>query len=406
MTIEEFKILTSDRAMELLEENLGEDPASFALSLKGSDLPVAALATQLQHLNKSRSKIPSYFEARCILPSRAFEQCSGERAAALKPFTGGTCLDLNFGLGVDSVRFSRSFQSVRAVEISSLLVAVGRHNLRKLGISNVEIIEGAAETVLRTWDGPPFDLIYLDPDRRDARGARKVVLEACQPNVLEIMSLLLKKGTCILIKLSPLFDLEEAVRLFPHLHALTVISIDNECKEVLVALRPSVGNQPPALHLLLDRKGAYHAWSLPRFPADDAMPGAGMDIKGAAYLAELDVAFYKARCAATYFQRLEAAPVGIMNHPEGYFFSSSPLEPSFPGRQFKVIASMPYKPKKLKAWLKRHGIQQLNIMRRHFRWPVKEVRRQLGIREGGPYMLVCSMQESQGWAWIARPWHA
>ena len=108
MTREEFDTLCRDDVRRAVEENLGRDPLAVALDRR---TPHAALvATQVKYLERARTKLPSYYAARCILPPRAFEQASSEACAAHKEPAGDAALDLTCGLGVDALALGRRFR--------------------------------------------------------------------------------------------------------------------------------------------------------------------------------------------------------------------------------------------------------------------------------------------------------
>ena len=88
MTPEQYRLLLTPEVRRTVEEQIGRDPAAIALDKR---IPHAALvATQVKYLARARTKLPSYYEARCILPPLAFEQASSEACAARKnhPRTG------------------------------------------------------------------------------------------------------------------------------------------------------------------------------------------------------------------------------------------------------------------------------------------------------------------------------
>lgn len=122
MTREEFDTLCRDDVRRAVEENLGRDPLAVALDRR---TPHAALvATQVKYLERARTKLPSYYAARCILPPRAFEQASSEACAAHKEPAGDAALDLTCGLGVDALALGRRFRRVVALERDPVLAAV------------------------------------------------------------------------------------------------------------------------------------------------------------------------------------------------------------------------------------------------------------------------------------------
>lgn len=388
MTREAFEILTHAKIQALLEENLHQDPAEFALSQRDNDLPVALIASQLQSLQKSRFKLPDWYNARCIFPGRALEQASSELTAQMKRYKGESCLDLTAGLGVDSWNFSKSFQQVTSIEQNSDLAAITSYNLQKLGSHNVSVLCSTATDFLQQYSGSPFDLIYLDPDRRDEQGNRKIRLEDCSPNVVEILPYLLQHGKTILIKLSPLFDLSEARRIFPSASQLIVHSVNNECKEVLVELK-QVSASETQITVHIHREGKFFSYLFSP-PFSPPAPLSEYPFLQSTYVLEPDVACYKGEVQGALFTQYFPDLEGSFNHPLGYFFTQHPAT-DFPGRIFRIREIMPYKPTALKKWQKAHQITRLNVSKRHFPMQTAAIRKQLGIQEGGDDFLLCTL---------------
>ena len=134
MTHEEVDWLLREESRQTVLKYLDERPERLALRLGGGG---ALLATQLKYLQRARTKLPSYYRARCILPPLAFEQASSEAVAAEKRYGGALCIDLTCGLGVDSAHFSKSFDRVIAVERDPVTARVAAVNFSQLGISNI-----------------------------------------------------------------------------------------------------------------------------------------------------------------------------------------------------------------------------------------------------------------------------
>ena len=143
MSGEELDILRLQEVRQAIEENIERDPLRVALD---SRIPHAReVATQVKYLQRARQKLRRMYEARCILPQRAFEQASSEQTAAAKRLSGGRLLDLTCGLGIDSTAMAERFESVVAIERDQVLAEVVRENLRRQGIDNVEVVTASAE---------------------------------------------------------------------------------------------------------------------------------------------------------------------------------------------------------------------------------------------------------------------
>ena len=232
MTQAELDILLREDVRQAIKENLERDPLRIALDGK---LPYAReVATQVKYLQRAKRKLPRLYAACGIIPQRAFEQSSSEECASAKRIGGESLLDLTCGLGMDAATLAGRFRRVVALERDQVLAAVTRENMRRMGIENVEVVNASAEEYLAHCE-EHFDWIYVDPDRRTDKGERVFKLEDCSPNVLALMPHIKRVGEHLAIKNSPLFDVEEAFRLFPD-GSVEVVSLHDECKEVMIYL--------------------------------------------------------------------------------------------------------------------------------------------------------------------------
>ena len=227
-TNEEFSILCSADVSAAIRENIDRKPTDIALDRR---IPHASVvATQVKNLQKCRTKLPSYFAVQAIVPTLAYEQSSSEECALRKQLSGESVLDLTCGLGVDAYALSKRFKRVVTIERNEMVAAVARENFRRLGADNIEVICSSAEEYLTNCTDH-FDWCFSDPDRRGAKGEKLVRLEDCSPDVVALMPTLQRVADRICIKCSPLFDVDEAFRLFGDCSVETV-SLSGEAKEV------------------------------------------------------------------------------------------------------------------------------------------------------------------------------
>lgn len=240
----DIKTLLRPDVREQIAVHLNDDPTKVALSLRENG---PLVATQIKYLQRARIKLPAYYAAQCILPPLSFEQASSEESASLKHYTGHTCLDLTCGLGVDAFHFSKCFAQVVTVEQSAELCEIARINFERLQARNIRIIATTAEQYVadlnsRAESIGPIDLIYIDPARRDSQGKKVWLLEDCSPNVTKLLLSLLQLSPLVVIKASPLFDIDEAFKLFGEKCSIEIISVRGECKEVLIEIHNSQKN--------------------------------------------------------------------------------------------------------------------------------------------------------------------
>lgn len=230
--IEELEFLLSEEARESIEKSIDRNPLDIALAKGISN--VAVIATQVKRLQRAKRKLPSYYACRAILPPRAYEQSSSEECALRKPLSGGSVLDLTCGLGVDSYALAQHFERVVSIERDEVVAKVARENFKRLGVENVEVVNTSAEAYLAEC-GDHFDWCFVDPDRRGASGEKMVRLEECSPDVVALMPTILAKAERVCVKCSPMFDVEEAFRLFGDCR-VECVSLGGEAKEVNIYL--------------------------------------------------------------------------------------------------------------------------------------------------------------------------
>ena len=401
MNSQDVMALLSPEVGQLIETHLDHSPTAFALQFHGSALPIPLIASQIELLQRAKAKLPSWYASRCILTRRAFEQASSEAAQQGRPLAGGLkAADLTGGLGVDAWHLSLAYQQVDYLEADPVLCQMAEVNFRRLEAGNIAIHSARAEQFAETLGQQgAYDLIFIDPDRRNAKGERVAAFADCQPNVLallpELLNCLSPMGE-ILIKASPMLDLTEGrrqlKRIAPWVQA-EVISVRNEVKEVLFRIRKTHPSDDEAIrcHMLRTRRHSFMGTPGPPLP--------NSPITEAKYIYEADVALYKSHLVPTFFNSLPDLP-GRMTHPNGYFFTDR-SDLGHPAKVFHILANWPYKPKQVKRELKSMGIKKAEVSRRHFDLPTRTVSTQLGLQPGGEHILLCSQNDSgKRWVWL------
>ena len=291
-TNEEFSILCSADVTAAIRENIDRKPTDIALDRR---IPHASVvATQVKNLQKCRTKLPSYFAVQAIVPTLAYEQSSSEECALRKQLSGESVLDLTCGLGVDAYALSKRFKRVVTIERNEMVAAVARENFRRLGADNIEVVCSSAEEYLANCTNH-FDWCFSDPDRRGEKGEKLVRLEDCSPDVVALMPTLQRVADRICIKCSPLFDVDEAFRLFGDCSVETV-SLSGEAKEVNIYIDGSA----PRLTAVAIGIGEFSASVEERNAARwSAEPS---DLAQYRYITLPDVALQHARMVAVAFE--------------------------------------------------------------------------------------------------------
>lgn len=225
---------------------------------KNPDVDMPWALAQISGWQTARRKLPSW--AACdgleYPPHLNMEQCSSEPTAIYKASLAsrlvgadaaehGLLVDLTGGFGVDFSWMARAFAHAVYVERNETLCPIAQHNFQQLGLDHVEIHVGDGVAYLqamplvperKTGDAHPLTLIYLDPARRDTYGRKVFGMEDCTPDVVELCDTLLLRADIVVIKLSPMLDWHEAVRKLKNVSEVHVVSVSNECKELLLVL--------------------------------------------------------------------------------------------------------------------------------------------------------------------------
>jgi len=376
MTHDELKILLQSDIQALLAEYGTDDPATFAMQFHGrKELPIRAMAEQLACRQKAAKKLPIFSQYNLLYTPLALEQSSGERTAVYKAslMSGKKLIDLSGGLGVDSMSLARVFQEVIYCERDSLLCAVAEHNLKVAGVPNVEVKNGESISLLAEYPDNSFDWIYVDPARRE-QGQRSRALEAASPDVVVCHNLLLQKAQKVCIKASPALEVSGLKKLLPALHTIVVVSVDRECKEILLLLERAYPSDGPVQvkAVCLSSEGEEMTKVAAGGEAPKVVAAAVKE-----YLYEPDPAIIKARLSAVLARD---SGLQFVNKSVDYLTADSKID-AFPGRTFLVVECIPWKPKSFRAFLERHAIAGASIQRRDFPLSAEELRKKYRLLE-------------------------
>jgi len=212
------------------------------LALQGTKNPEVDLTFALEQIagrQKAKTKLPTWATVDDIVypPHLSMEQCSSEQTARYKASIAGKgtlIVDLTAGFGVDMAFISQNYQKAVHVERQASLCAISSQNYQHLGLNHIEVVCADGVDYLHQLDHA--DLIFLDPARRDNHGARTYGIADCTPNILELRDELLRKADRVMLKLSPMLDWRKAVEDLGNVSEVHIISVDNECKELLIVL--------------------------------------------------------------------------------------------------------------------------------------------------------------------------
>lgn len=307
-------------------------------------------------------------------------------------------VDLTGGFGVDfSYIASRLGVKSMYVERQAHLCEAAKENFGRLGLKNaivkngdgIEVLhsfaskkeaaasdslgitEDQSQSLLKTNLG--LKLIFIDPARRDDAGNKVVSLKDCTPDVTLLQEEMLSKADYVIIKLSPMLDWHRALSELNCVKEVHIISVNNECKELLLVLSArNMGNL--RIYCVNDAQS---------FVCDEldiessSVKIAPFTLEEMQYLYEPNASLMKAGCFGVLSERYDARMLSKNSH---LFVSREPIA-VFPGRSFRIIAISSFNKKELKRHLS--GITKANIATRNFPLSVAELRKRLKLKDGG-----------------------
>lgn len=376
---------------QFIREHLNDDLHRLLLSAsRYPDIPVAAAVAQIEAIRKMRDKAPSWANAEGLLfpPALSVEQGSSELTATYKSrlFSGKKMADLTGGMGIDSYFFSKNFEEVHYVEQQEHLAETAQYNFDRLKAHNIIVHKGEALAFLNQSD-EEYDLIYLDPARRDEQKNKVFRLSDVTPDVTQMQARLLERSPNILIKMAPMLDISDALRQLQKVAGVWVVSVKNECKEVLYWLhRDAAGLSPDEIPVTAVSPGE-NEYALTFTKKEEAQAAATCCHTPLRYLYEPDAAVMKAG-AFHYF----AAKYQLYKlHPHTHLYTSE-ASVNVPGRAFEVIAVVRYDAAEVAKYL---PDQKANIAVRNFPDSAEMVKKRLKLKDGGNFYLFAATSAEQ-----------
>lgn len=374
---------------DFIREHADADVRQLALQAKKNpEVDLTYALEQIAGRQKAKMKLPSWakIDEMVYPPHISMEQCSSELTAKYKAeiVPCGNCfVDLTGGFGVDFSFIAKKFKHAVYVERQNHLCAIASENFRLLGLDNAEVVNADGIDYLHQMDHA--DLVFIDPARRDDHGGRTYGIADCTPNVLEVMDELMQKTDMLLLKLSPMLDWRKAVRDLGGASEVHIVSVDNECKELLIMVRHDV-QQIKVVCVNLLSNGERDVFE---FDDTESTP-MHQKISSKTYLFEPNASIMKAGC----FDEIQARfPIAQLDNNSHLFVSDHEI-PDFPGRRFEIEHVTSMNKRELKEALA--GIDRANIAVRNFPVSVAELRKKLKLKDGGDVFIFATTVAKEG----------
>lgn len=375
------------KTLQFIIDHQDEDHNKLLLAAsRYPDIDIPTAAKCIAARKKIKNKIPLFHaEPSLIYPtSLSLEQCSSQATAEYKGGLipeGTTVADLTGGLGVDSYFLSKRGSSLCYFERNSDLVEAAKINFPALGANNIvcHCAELSLEDI-RSVDFPHFDLIYLDPARRDKTGGRVYSIADCEPNLMEWRDPLLAKANMILAKVSPMADISQILEELPGISEIHIISVDHECKELLLKIEAEPLEEPLIFCINILKCGVQRF----EFRRSQEMEAIATYIapeelsnfaQGQCYLYEPNKSISKGGAFKLLTGRFGVKKVSPATH---LYFSREEIT-DFPGKCYRVLEGAPFNKRTLGEWKRKYP--RASVSAKNVPITSEELAKRLGVRE-------------------------
>lgn len=382
-----FSQLTRPEIQNFLVEHESADERALVLKQKEVfGIPSSVIASQLSGRRKAKSKLATWYKTKGVIypPTINLEQCSSEATATFKVHIINSCVsskrmgaDITGGFGVDTFFLSTVFDRLHYAEPTAELFEITKHNLGLLGASNITYHCLSAEEFIEQ-NALAFDLVYIDPSRRDENSRKVYKLADCFPDISALQPALFNKSSFILLKASPLLDIQQGLREIHQVKKVFVISVGNECKELLFLAQRNYEGEPLIEAVDLFENGGVRSSFTFTIP-DERNAHAALG-EPDSYLYEPNASILKSGAFKSISQRFSLTKLDVNTH----LYTSSALVPDFPGKVFRIECLDP-SPTQLKELL---PAGKANVISRNYPLTPDEIKKKLRLRDGSDMFLI------------------
>ncbi len=376
--------MLSPEIKEFIDTNAKRSPEELAL-LAGRypELPMPFIAQQVKGRMRTRSKLPSWHENEDVVfpKSLALEQCTSEAVARYRSGivgSGKTAFDITGGFGVDARFLAENFESYLYHERDAELAEVAAENFETFGLADKVVTrQGDGLQALKAYEGD-LDLIFVDPARRDSRSYRVSALEGCEPNILEEWDFFLSRASRVAVKTSPGLDVSSVLSDLAGVESVHVISVENDCKELFVVARNGFEGEA-RIHCVNIRKNG-EADELSFFLSEEKEAESEFTAPGK-YLLEPNSSIMKAGGFKAVANKWNLKAL----NPRTRLYGCEEPPEDFQGRVFEIVGDVPIGGKEVKKLFPK---KKANVISRNSGMTAEELRKKLGLKEGGELFAI------------------
>lgn len=386
MNLEELNSLRNNpKFQEFIKENINSDTNKLRLKkFKECSFDVKFAILQIECKNRIKKKLPEIYQSNSFFFPNILstEQCTAQEIAQFHAkllSSQDTVLDMTAGLCIDTYYISKSVKHVTAFEINKETALIADFNM-KYHTDNVIVLCQDSTEFMQTCS-QQYDVIFIDPARRDNNNKRLFGLSDCKPNIIEQIPILKTIGKTLYIKASPMIDISQSVKdLNNCVSDIWIIGINNECKELLFKVDLKCNDTVNAnIHTINFDDSEIQ--TLTKSISTSRQKHNHTLYNNECYLYEPNRCIMKAQIFDTLENTYQVSQIQKNSH----LFISNEYIPKFPGRKFQIIDIIPFKNNEIKNITKKHP--QINVSVRNFKLSADELKKRLKVKDGGNQYL-------------------
>jgi hypothetical protein len=200
-------------------------------------------------------------------------------------------------------------------------------------------------------------------------------LRDCEPDVPSNLELLQKSASRIIIKTSPLLDIHAGLLELGNVNQVYVLSIKNDCKELLWVIDAEHGIEPEIICHTFDDEDHEYRFKI----SEEKAYTLSEYFDPLTYLYEPDVALLKGGAFKLISRDYEVMKLNQNSH----LYTSNELKANFAGRRFLIEKWGDYK-----AFMKNNKLEKANIISRNFPLSPLEIKKKHKVKDGGNEFLI------------------
>jgi SAM-dependent methyltransferase len=363
-----------------INANLETDLHSLLLKKSPfSEVSMQEMVQQIKGKKVAHRKFPFLLKENIVFPPNLnLEQASSQSTAEFKAenLNGKKFLDLTCGFGIDAYFLSQNFGEITLVEKNPELLDLVKHNWKILNKKATFVNENLEHFLAKNSES--FDVIYLDPARRDSEKNKKFLLEDLSPNLLEIQDQLLEISSQIIIKLSPLIDISYLISVLKNVAKIQIIAVRNEVKELIVFLEKArKGDDVEISCINLESDDAEFAF---QFKEEKTAVSAFSEPQQFLYIPN------NAVLKSGAFNLISQFFNGKKLHPNTHFYTSDKRIERFPGRVLEINM--------IDSKHIRKG-EKYNIISKNYPLSPDEIKKKYKILDGGNCYLIFTQTQNR-----------